>query len=162
MYIGFIKRSTGTEDCCKYQLYLFQNIFGKMSNEYLNISSSLTSLKLGSSKQLYRPVLKKADTCVENDVNVSKTEESCDQYVKKFDYTQQHGYSTEGKAEWFILGVVFLSNVLLGWTFICFSVLYVYFVEHYDSNKATCGWIGSVQMGVAQTFGECFRGYLTY
>ena len=55
---------------------------------------------------------------------------------------------------WFVLFVVVVFNILNGINWIAFSVLYVEFTDQFQATKAQGGWIGSLQVGVTQLFGE--------
>ena len=69
-----------------------------------------------------------------------------------------HGcaYMRDPPTAWFTLLMVFFVNVLLGVNWIAFSVFYIHFSDEFKSSKAVTGWIGSIQVGVNQLFGEAY------
>ena len=56
---------------------------------------------------------------------------------------------------WQSVVFVFIVNCFLGMNYVTFSVLYIYMTEYFESDKATIGWIGSIQKGTTFTLGEC-------
>lgn len=47
----------------------------------------------------------------------------------------------------------FLSCFVVGVTYISFSIFYMYLVEHFDSDKASTGWIGSLFLATGNILG---------
>lgn len=47
----------------------------------------------------------------------------------------------------------FLSCFVVGVSYISFSIFYMYLVEHFDSDKASSGWIGSLYLATGNILG---------
>ena len=62
--------------------------------------------------------------------------------------------STKDEREtWFILCVVFPTNMLLGMLWIAFPLFYIEFADFFGASKGVAGFIGSIQNGLQQFLG---------
>ena len=57
---------------------------------------------------------------------------------------------------WLVVFFSFLSCFVVGVLFIAFSLLYLEFVENFEAERSTVGWIGSMYFAVGNLFGAPF------
>lgn len=54
---------------------------------------------------------------------------------------------------WVVVVAAFLSSFVVGIMFIAFSILYMEFTDHFQSEKGVTGWIGSIFLASGNILG---------
>ena len=68
----------------------------------------------------------------------------------------------ESLSDWWILACTFLFNVLSGFGFSAYAVLYVPLTELFDTSRGAVGWIQSLEFSLGSLLGESIGAFMLF